>query len=461
MEQDFVVVKFGGTSMGHAAIMKKAAQIVADQPRAKLAVVSATSGTTNQLVEIFQKRKEHKNNTLLLESISPCTEKHLQIARELDLPSEDLEHISKLVRAASHALVQTLSLTERVEENQALDEWLSLGERLSSLLFTGALRSVLTSVTTIDARTLIRTDSHFGKAEAQTAAIKALCSEHLLPLLLKNRVVVTQGFIGADEKGLSTTLGRGGSDLSAALLAEGINAKELHIMTDVNGVFTMDPGLIPEAVRIDSLSFAEAAELANFGAKVLHPATLWPAIRKHIPVFVGSSFHPEKGGTWIYPETKDKPLIRALALRKKQSLITVTSLRMLNAHGFLARIFSILAEHKLSVDLVTTSEVSVALTIDGTNLDSSGASIAKNERLFSELRQYADVSLEEGLCLVALIGNDLTHTSGIGSRAFTSIEPFKIRLICHGASSHNLCFLVKSDDAPSVIKRLHKTFIEV
>jgi aspartate kinase len=201
--------------------------------------------------------------------------------------------------------------------------------------------------------------------------------------------------------------------------------------------------------------------MANFGAKVLHPATLWPAVRASIPVFVGSTFQPEKEGTRILPNrSKSAPLIRAIAVRKQQTLITVSSLRMLNSHGFLAKMFEVLARHHLSVDLVTTSEVCVALTVDETSIGSSGKTVLEHTEMLDELRAFADVKIEEDLSLVAIIGNSLNHANGVAAKVFQSISDFNIRLVCHGASEHNVCMLVNSKEANEVAKRLHHVCIE-
>jgi aspartate kinase len=223
----------------------------------------------------------------------------------------------------------------------------------------------------------------------------------------------------------------------------------------------MDPRVVPTARIIPEISFAEAAEMANFGAKVLHPATLWPAVRASIPVFVGSTFQPEKEGTRILPNrSSDAPLIRAIAVRKEQTLITVSSLRMLNSHGFLAKMFEVLARHSLSIDLVTTSEVSVALTVDEGSLGSGGKRVSEQHEMIHELRQFAEVKIEEGLSLIAIIGNSLNHSSGVAAKVFHSISEFNVRLVCHGASEHNVCFLVAAKQANEVAKRLHHVCIE-
>ena len=209
---------------------------------------------------------------------------------------------------------------------------------------------------------------------------------------------------------MTTTLGRGGSDYSAAILAEGIHAAILEIWTDVAGIATTDPRLCEKARPIDEISFKEASELATFGAKILHPATLLPAIRKNIPVFVGSSFDLKAGGTWVRKEVSQTPLIRAMALRKKQVLVTLSTPEMLHAHGFLFRLFEIFNDHKVSIDAITTSEISVSVTLDDSAL--------LNKKLITDLSKFADVQVEENLGLISLIGNNINHTPGLARRIF-------------------------------------------
>ena len=446
-----IVSKFGGTSMGSAEAMKKAADLVACRDEVRVVVVSATSGTTNQLLKIHRLDDLKK----IAEELCLLENRHLDIAKELKCSESQVQALQEIFQELQKCL-ETKSVAEEI-----LDQLLATGERLSSILFTQALIQAGKNAITMDARKLLRTDSFFGRAEPDPKETAALCSSWKNRILESKDVFVTQGFIGSDAQGRTTTLGRGGSDYSAALFAEALAAREVEIWTDVPGILTMDPNVVSSARIIPEISFSEAAEMANFGAKVLHPATLWPAVRANVPVFVGSTFAPTNGGTRILPDQKSSaPLIRAIAVRKRQTLITVSSLRMLNAQGFLAKMFQVLANHHLSVDLVTTSEVSVALTIDEGSLGSGGKSVLENKELLTELRSFAEVKVEEDLALVAIIGNSLTHTSGVAAKAFPSIQEFNLRLICHGASEHNVCFLVSSKEATEVAKRLHHVCIE-
>jgi aspartate kinase len=438
-----VVAKFGGTSMGDAQCMLRSAQVARDHG-ARLIVVSATSGTTNQLIQLAQ-RAETGDWDKAENSLREIEQRHTSIATELKLsPSghdtlknlfSELESLAKGVYFLRDASLRTL------------DSVMSMGERLSSVLFTQAAGP---NSEWVDARDLIKTDSHFGKARPLLAETKSACKAQLN--FFDNRIYVTQGFIGSTIDGHTTTLGRGGSDYSAALLAEATRAGTLEIWTDVPGVATTDPRICSDAKSIPEISFAEMSELATFGAKVLHPATLWPAIRSRIPVFVGSSFDPDQNGTWIKAEVSETPKVRALALRRRQVLVTVTTPEMLHAHGFLAKIFSVFDAHSVSIDAISTSEISVAMTLEDSTL--------LNKKLIEDLERFAEVRVEENLSLISLIGHNVNHTPGLAAQIFSTISDINVRMICQGASLRNLCFLVSEDRGEDVIRRLHAEFIE-
>ncbi|GAA0563160.1 lysine-sensitive aspartokinase 3 [Rheinheimera aquimaris] len=439
-----IVAKFGGTSVADFEAMSRCADIILAEPAIRLVVVSASSGVTNLLVDITRHADVAERYTCY-QGIERIT---LAVLNRLDNPQQAAPEIETILSA-----LRELIENGAVYSGTHKDEIQSFGERLSSVLFAQVLRERGASALCFDARRVMRTDSRFGKGEPQVNQISELCAVHLQPLLADN-IVVTQGFIGADEIGQTTTLGRGGSDYSAALFGEALSASVVQIWTDVVGIFTTDPRLTEQARCIKEISFDEAAEMATFGAKVLHPATLIPAMRRNIGVFVGSSREPKAGGTWIAKDVKDRPPYRAIALRKSQTLITVKSPAMLHAAGFLTRVFDILSRHQISVDLVTTSEISVALT-----LDEGGMTSAFNvsvEPALSELRSFCEVSVEQGLSLVAVIGNHLHSSKGITGDLFNTLERINMRLICHGASKHNLCFLVQDADAPGVVKQLHQ-----
>lgn len=443
------VAKFGGTSMADLAAMRRCASIVSSDPDKKIIVVSATAGTTNLLTELCTGESLEDR----VEIVSRIKEKHLAICEQFGNPQPLFEEIKSLLSE-----LESIASRKQIMTKMLRDEILSFGERLSSLIFSEVLKEESASdVKWLDARTVIKTDNRYGSAEPDIDEIAKVSFEKLRPLL-KDARVVTQGFIGSDLKGTTTTLGRGGSDYSAALFAEAVDADVLEIWTDVTAIYTTDPRIASDARPITEISFDEAAELSVFGAKVLHPATVVPAIRKNIRVYVGSSIHPEKPGTWIVRDTKEKPVIRAISLRRRQTLVKVHSLDMLHRYGFLAKLFQVLADHKISVDLVTTSEVSVALTLDS-DINNPGQSML-GEEVLEELQKFSEVEIISDLSLVALVGNNLNETAGLSGPIFGSLVDVNIHLICHGASSHNLCFLVAEEDAEDVVKVLHKQFIK-
>jgi aspartate kinase len=450
-----IVSKFGGTSMGDAPCMLRSAEVAARQG-SSLVAVSATSGTTNDLISLGKTAESSswEETEKILEKIHS---KHKKIATDLKLRQALKTNLETLLEEMA-SLAKGIHLLRDCSV-KAMDTLMSFGERMSSVLFAEAMDQVLQknsiqkSAELFDVRKVLRTDDSFGKAKALTEEIEKLCSEHLSHLKNKKSVIVTQGYIGMTEEGLTTTLGRGGSDYSAALLAEGVHADILEIWTDVAGIATTDPRLCAQAKPISEISFKEASELATFGAKVLHPATLLPAIRKNIPVFVGSSFDPEARGTWVRKDVKDHPLIRAMAIRKKQVLVTLSTPEMLHAHGFLFQLFKVFNDHKVSIDAITTSEISVSVTLDDSTL--------LNKKLISDLSQFAEVHVEENLALVSLIGNNINHTPGLGQKIFEAIKDINVRMICLGASKHNFCFIVNEEQASETIQRLHQRFIEI
>lgn len=439
--------------MGDASCMLRSAEVSLKQG-SKLVVVSATSGTTNDLIELAKTAEKSTWDKASL-IITKIKTKHEKIARDLELPEAELKLMNEML-GELESMSRGIHLLKDCSL-KAMDSMQSFGERLSSVLFTHAMNIVLkrnnseNSSKWLDVRDVLVTDNQFGKARPQTAEIIKACDKKLGAIRHENIVYVTQGFIGQTPDGMTTTLGRGGSDYSAAILAEGIKADILEIWTDVAGIATTDPRICPEARAISEISFKEASELATFGAKILHPATLMPAIRSQIPVFVGSSFEMGAGGTWIKKEVDDAPLIRAMALRRKQVLVTLSTPEMLYTHGFLYQIFKVFNDHKVSIDAITTSEISVSMTLDDSAL--------LNKDLIRDLEELAVVQVEEDLSLVSLIGNNINHTPGLAKKIFSAIDGINVRMICLGASKHNFCFIVDGSAGEEAIKRLHKTFI--
>ena len=445
------VAKFGGTSVANHAAMTACANIVIADPNTRVVVLSASAGITNLLVALANGRDAVERAKLVGE-VRQIQENILNELKDASQVRDKIEHILKNIESLAEAasLATSAALT---------DELISQGEMMSTLIFVQVLRELNTNATWVDVRTVVTTNSNFGKAAPNDEQTQKNSDLILKPLIDRGELVITQGFIGREPSGKTTTLGRGGSDYSAALLAEVLNAKDVLIWTDVAGIYTTDPRIVPAAQRIDTMSFAEAAEMATFGAKVLHPATLLPAVRSNIPVFVGSSKAPQDGGTWVTRDPQPRPTFRAIALRRDQTLLTLSSLSMLHAQGFLANVFAILAKHKISVDTITTSEVSVALTLDKTGSASSGADLLSSD-LLAELSEVSSVKVDTGLSLVALVGNDLHISAGVAKRIFDTLEPYNIRMISYGASTNNICMLVHSQQADEVVRALHKSLFE-
>ncbi|QIW15943.1 lysine-sensitive aspartokinase 3 [Pasteurellaceae bacterium RH1A] len=445
------VAKFGGTSVANFDAMSLCANIVTADPNTKVVVLSASAGVTNFLVELANGCDKPRREEIL-QSVRTIQYNIIEKLQNPQAVAADvdafLDHIEALAESASLATSNALT-----------DELICHGEMMSTKIFTQLLKERDYPAVWVDVREVVATDSNFGKAAPNDEKTQAQSDALIKPLIAEGKIVITQGFIGRDDEGKTTTLGRGGSDYSAALLAEVLNANDVLIWTDVAGIYTTDPRIAPKAQRIDTMSFNEAAEMATFGAKVLHPATLLPAVRSNIPVYVGSSKAPEQGGTWVTRDPQPRPTFRAIALRRNQILVTLSSLSMLHAQGFLANVFNILAKHKISVDVITTSEVSVALTLDKTGSASSGAEMLSRE-LLDELSNHCNVQVEQDLALVAIIGNNLHTQSGVAKQLFQTLENHNIRLISYGASTNNVCTLVRNDEADEVVRGLHLALFE-
>ncbi|EKK5502451.1 lysine-sensitive aspartokinase 3 [Enterobacter hormaechei] len=446
----FVVAKFGGTSVVDYDAMNRSADVVLADPNTRLVVLSASAGVTNLLVSL----SEGLEATERFVKLDALRKIQFDILERLQNPNVIREEVERLLEN-----ITTLAEAASLATSSALtDELVSHGELMSTLLFVEIMRERNIQAQWFDVRKVMRTSDRFGRAEPDVEALAELTNQQLVPRLDEG-IVITQGFIGSEAKGRTTTLGRGGSDYTAALLGEALHATRVDIWTDVPGIYTTDPRVVSAAKRIDVIAFEEAAEMATFGAKVLHPATLLPAVRSDIPVFVGSSKDPKAGGTLVCKKTENPPLFRALALRRKQTLVTLHSHNMLHSRGFLAEVFGILARHNISVDLITTSEVSIALTLDTTGSTSAGDTLL-TQSLLIELSELCRVEVEEDLALVAIIGNKLSRACGVGKEVFGVLDPFNIRMICYGASSYNLCFLVPADQAEQVVQKLHQNLFE-
>jgi len=441
-----IVMKFGGTSVQDAAAMREVEALARGaRDRAPLVVLSATARTTDALFEAAT-RAEGGDLAGALELHGALMARHRGIASDLlpgGLPPE-LEGALGELGAELDLLLRGVALLKELSP-RSMDAIASIGERLSTRIF-----AAYAGAAWVDARRIMRTDAVFGCARP-LPDLEDLAGRILAPLLGPGRIVVTQGYIGATATGLTTTLGRGGSDFSAALFGAALQAEDIQIWTDVEGVLTADPRVVPGAQPIAELGFGEAAELAAFGAKVLHPATIQPAVEKGIPVTVRHARRPQGRFTTITGTVSTGRPVTALAHRGPVSVLTVASARMLNQSGFLARLFDVFARHKVSVDLISTAEVSVSLTVEAD---------APLEAVLEDLSAFATVGTATGRAIVAVVGERLKHTPGITGQAFGALRDINVEMISMGANEINLSIVVRQEDAREAVRRLHHALIE-
>lgn len=445
-----IVMKFGGTSVESAAAIARVAAIVRDRfDQRPLVVVSAMGKTTNRLLAAAEKAAAGN----LGDALRDAEDLHAFHRREAGaaVPRENHPAMEAVLENNFEQLEGTLqSVAAAGQITPALwDEVSSYGERLSSALVALAFPGFGIPAVHIDARDVLITDSRHTQALPLYSRTYARFKEKVAPLL-QGRVGVMGGFIGSTSDGVTTTLGRGGSDFSAAIAGAGIEAAEIQIWTDVDGMLTCDPRVLAGGHLVKRISFSEAAELAYFGAKVLHPATVQPAIEKNIPVRILNSRRPDVAGTLIVSDTvpSQSPL-KSIACKRDITVVEVRSLRMLMAHGFLRRIFEVFDRYRTPVDMVTTSEVCVALTIDQT---------AALDEISSELSRIAEVTVVRNQAIICVVGDALRETPGLGARIFGALRHVNIRMISQGASFNNVSFVVDGAHLVPAVEALHTEF---
>ncbi len=444
-----IVMKFGGTSVESQDAIARASSIVQSyESRQPIVVVSAMGKTTNKLLQAAREAAGGRRDQALA-LVDELRAHHL--THGLPLAGAAAADLDRYVRAHFDWLDELVTGLSVVGELSArsMDAIASVGERLSSLVVTFAFQSAGIKTQHVDARRVILTDDRFTQAQPFLEETYALVRENVKPVA-ETAVVVMGGYIGATKDGQTTTLGRGGSDYSASIVGAGVDAEEIQIWTDVDGMLTADPRIIPGGHRVKSISFAEAAEMAYFGAKVLHPATVLPAVEKRIPVLILNSRRPEVAGTRITSDPAPcRNAVKSISCKRDITVLNIHSTRMLMAHGFLRRIFEIFDRYDTSVDMVSTSEVSVSLTVD--NRD-------QLEPISRELREFAHVSMEDGQSIVCLVGENIRYTPGIAGRAFQALHNKNIRMISQGASLMNLGFVVSESDLKDTVAALHDEF---
>ena len=441
-----LVAKFGGTSVQNAEAINRLVDIVSSKKGKVFVVVSAFSKVTDGLLDIINELK-NTNPENALRLLNTLFDRHLNVAFELGL-SHDVSKFINIKRDELEQLIKALNVLGEISP-KSRDMIVSTGEILSSTIIYHTFKSRGFSISNVDARKIIKTDSNFTEAnvdfELTNEYTNSICSE-----IFKNSdIIIAGGFIASDVKGHTTTLGRGGSDYSASIIAASLKADNLEIWTDVSGIMTSDPRLIKNAKIIKELTYTEAAELAFFGAKVLHPKTILPAVKNNIPVWVLNSFEPEHGGTKIIGRSSQMKIIKSIAFRKNVTVININSNRMLGAYGFLSKVFEVFGKYETSVDIVTTSEVNISLSIDDTrNL----------EKIESELKNIGEINISTNYALISAVGEGIRDTAGIAAKFFGVLKGINILLVSIGASEVNLSIVINERDLEPAVKLLHDEF---
>ena len=441
-------MKFGGTSVGDVAAFERVFKVVSAQlGRRPVIVASAMTKVTDALLAAFDiaKKGDFPGSVALLE---PHFERHVEVAKHF-IPDGTSNLFDSELQFARGELSDLLTRTSRrsLPLSMLKDAIVSYGEQLSSRLLAEVLKAKGINARQIDSRRLIVTDDEFGAAQPIIDETNEIVRLELQPLIAAGEVPILGGFIAGNRAGETTTLGRGGSDYSAALVAAALDAEELQIWTDVTGVMTCDPRICTDARTIPVLSYEEAAELAYFGAKVLHPKTIKPAIDNAIPVRVCNTFLPGETGTMILAESGEVPnKIKSIASKKNITILRITSARMLGAYGFMSAVFQVFDRHRTVIDVISTSEVSVALTLD----DAEAI-----EKVVEDLRRIGEVEVESGYAVICVVGEGLRASTGLAAKIFSTIDDINVALVSHGASAVNLTFVIKEDAVPDVIRKLH------
>lgn len=438
-----IVSKFGGTSVGSAKNMKKVAKIITSNDVPKIIVLSAMSGTTNTLVminDLYQKGN-------LVEARLEIKSLYMKYQNEIQDLFDKEAYIDKAEVFLGYIFHKLISLLEEQDIVNTKKVILAQGELLSTHIFQLYLEHENIQSTMISALS-------FMKIDVMREPDKAFITNKLQNILSKNKgndIFITQGFICKNTLGDIDNLERGGSDYTASLIGAAIDASKIEIYTDIDGMHNNDPRYVDQTFSIDEISFDEAAELAYFGAKILHPQSLLPAKENNIPVLVKNTFYPQEAGTLICNNPKSDYHIRAIAAKDNITAIKIKSYRMLLAYGFLKKIFEIFDSNKTSIDMITTSEVAVSLTIDNTkNID-----IINNE-----LSSFGSVEIDSDLSIICIAGDIAQNKKGITAEIFNSLKEIPIRMISYGGSNYNLSFLVKTDKKIEVLNLLNNGLFE-
>ncbi len=444
-----IVMKFGGTSVEDAAAIVNLTAIVQKHLSRKPAViVSACSGVTNQLLQTAALASNGKKEEAL-NAVASIESRHKKIVKELfegDVQRHLIKHFTSVADELS-ALVNGVAVLGELT-NRSLDTFAAYGERMSSVIIHHYFTSQQLRSVWIDARTFMKTDDQFTKAVPDFEATEKQLREIVSPAIEDGQVVISQGFIGSTRRGITSTIGRGGSDYSAAIIGALLDAEEIQIWTDVDGILSGDPTVVKDAKKIKVMSFNEASELAYFGARVLHPETILPAVKKNIPVRVLNSKNPGSSGTMImaHPGTDKRCIVKSIAYKEGITLISIVSSRMFLATGFLENVFDVFHKYQTVVHTVATSEVSITATIDDTR------HVADITR---ELKQFASVEVNDGKAIVCIVGDNLRNSPGLAVKMLGPISDVNINMISQGASEINLSFVIDEASVDDVVIKLH------
>ena len=444
------VMKFGGTSVADAYAFENVARIVASQRNVAVVVVSAMSGVTDALLAATVAAGEGRADEAIA-SLEQTFHRHHETAQTLLTP-EAAQKFGEHVDSAANQINELLraSADNPLRRRPTQDAVLAFGEMLSSELTAELLIQRGVNAQHVDARRCIVTDDEYTCALPLMPETLSKARDVLTPVIENGLIPVLGGFIASTQEGTTTTLGRGGSDYTAALIGAALGVDEIQIWTDVTGVLSADPRVVPEAQTVERLSYAEASELAYFGAKVLHPKTIQPAIEGRIPVRICNSRAPEEIGTLVGPQAETtEQTIKAIAHKGGVTTVQVTSARMLGAYGFLRALFEVFERHRTVVDVVATSEVSVSLSLD----DASALPV-----IVQELEHLGTVRVEKGCAIICVVGEGLRGTPGIAARVFSAISDINVTLISQGASSINFTFAIEEERMHEAVKRLHNEF---
>ncbi len=449
-----IVMKFGGTSVEDAGAIRNVVSLVRrERERPTVVVLSAISGATNALLKSAHYAVEGKHDEAIV-LLNELLERHVTVTENI---IDDRSTVQQIIFSQRKKFEELKNLCHGIAilgelTNRSLDAIASVGELLSSQIVSEAVGVAGLPVQLVDARTFMVTDDRFAAAAPLFDQIAEKTKAVIAPTLASGKIVVTQGFIGATVRGITTTLGRGGSDYSASIIGAALDAEEIQIWTDVDGVLTADPRIAPLAQKLKVISFREASELAYFGAKVLHPNTILPAVKKGIPVVVLNSRRPDSSGTRIVAAPpRTMVAVKSIAAKKGITVVNIQSSRMLMAYGFLESIFSVFSRHTTPVDLVSTSEVAVSLTIDTT---------AHLPEIVTELERFAEVSIYENKAILCVVGDQMSTTAGVADRIFRALGDVSAMMISQGASEINMSIVIDESQVLPAVQRLHKEFFE-